>query len=262
MNLHRSILHRAYVSSMHTYTKLLVIRLTTLHEEYQQADGKKRLASVHMTPKVTYGQSIFQIEEQLNISASCILLFTVFGFLACFVDKCQLLKPRIATMHASREFQIDSLSNASWTIYTWSHGQVSLYRFSHKPGTPKHRQFTSTQVHGNKHTHTHTHTQQRQSWDLQICLDTLVCVEWLHFLTRFFPLCKFGQAWNPARRLPILQRKAKQQHHPTPDVGSITIAACYTSTAKIVDDWSSKSISNTQVNMNSGTTKLTSTHTA
>ena len=164
---------------MHTYTKLLVIRLTTLHEEYQQADVKTHFAIVHMTPKVTYGQSIFQVEEQLNISASCILLFIFFGFLACFVDKCQLLKPRIATMHASREFQIDSLSNASWMIYTWSHGQVFLYRFAHKPGTPKHMQFTSTQVHRNKH----THTQQRQSWDLQICLDTPVCVEWLHCLS-------------------------------------------------------------------------------
>ena len=141
MNLHRSILHRAYVS-MHTCTKLLVIRLTTLHEEYQQADVKTHFAIVHMTPKVTYGQSIFQVEEQLNISASCILLFTFFGFLACFVDKCQLLKPRIATMHASREFQFDSLSNASWMIYTWSHGQVFLYRFTHKLGTPKHMQFT------------------------------------------------------------------------------------------------------------------------
>jgi hypothetical protein len=45
-------------------------------------------------------------------------------------------------MHASREFQFDSLSNASWMIYTWSHGQVFLYRFTHKLGTPKHMQFT------------------------------------------------------------------------------------------------------------------------
>ena len=130
MNLYESILHRAYVCSMHTYTKLLVIRLTTHLEEYPQADCKNHFAIVHMTPKVTYGQSIFQVVEQLNISASWIFLYIVLSLLAGFVGECQMLKPRLATMHASREFQINSLSNASWMIYymiTWSSFSSQIY---------------------------------------------------------------------------------------------------------------------------------------
>ena len=90
-------------------------------------------------------------------------------------------------------------------------------------------------------TNTHTHTTTTVLRPAGMLRYTCLC--WMAtlfelFLTHFFPLCKFGRAWNPARRLPILHRKAKQQHHPTPDVWSITIAAGYTNTARIVEDWS------------------------
>ena len=83
-----------------------------------------------------------------------------------------------------------------------------------------------------RHKHnTHTATTALRSADMF----RYTCVCWIAslfdpFLMRFFPICNFGKAWNPARRFPMLPVKAKQQHHPAPDLGPMIITACYNDT--------------------------------
>ena len=182
-------------------------------------------------PKVTCSQSIFNLMEQLNwcFIFACLLVFSCVGsgLLASFVQECQLLKPRFATMHACKEFQINNLSNASWIIYYMINHMIK-FLFTQRPDKPKCMQPTSTQA---QHTHTHTATTALRSADMF----RYTCVCWIAslfdpFLMRFFPVCNFGKAWNPARRFPMLPLKAKEQHHPAPDLGPMIITAWYNDT--------------------------------
>ena len=115
-------------------------------------------------PKVTCSQSIFNLMEQLNwcFIFACLLVFSCVGsgLLASFVQECQLLKPRLATMHACKEFQINNLSNASWIIYYMINHMIK-FLFTQRPDKPKCMQPTSTQAQ-----HTHTATTALRSADM------------------------------------------------------------------------------------------------